>query len=579
MQRIKTRRTLRPLKLGQHSKNFFVFDVETGIKDKSGNIQYILSARPEHFLFGCIVGSNGFKKVIYTVEKFNKEFLKKRYKNKLVYAHNAEYDLSTIYSNIYLMDNNAIFNGKFICASNSVNGKPHARFIDSYNLLPTSVKKLGELLKIHKLDLGKNLVSHVNNINDDITYCFRDCEIVLKSLQKMFEQSEPSYTIGSHTVKMFRSKFLKEPIKVDQLADEFFECMYGGRNEAFKIGKCKSNVHDINSAYPYAMKQDLPNPTRLKKSTDIRDLYNEKLGGLIKCTVEIPDSVYIPALPLKHDGKLLFPVGTFSGCWTLNEFRYALKVAPLRIVKLDYLIVSPLIKSPFIEYIDTIYKMRLNTNDEFLKYRYKLEMNNLYGKLGQRLREEWKFFETEKKVFEYIRKNKIKQTELNKVTGGYFIKYDVDKIYNHTIPCWSAYITAHVRIMLHEFMSKHANDIRYCDTDSVFLDKDLKLNQTFLGGWKKENKTVTNIRALKDYVYIDENENENRMLKGVKKGAEQLTQDADVFQYKRMIKTRESLRRLDLLPPGTFIDQIKLLSGTYNKRIILKNGLTKPIKF
>src|SRR5690606_13306568 len=118
---IQTRTYLRPTKLGKKSKDFFVFDVETGIEHPDGSIEYLLSARPEHLIFGVVYGKikgEIFYKVINTVKEFQKEFKHKRYKNKIVYAHNAEYDISCLYGNIYHMDPDAIFNGKFITATN-----------------------------------------------------------------------------------------------------------------------------------------------------------------------------------------------------------------------------------------------------------------------------------------------------------------------------------------------------------------------------------------------------------------------------------------------------------------------------
>lgn len=607
MEKINSRRRLRPQKLGRHTKTFYVFDTETGTVDDKGNIQYMLSARPEHLIFGCVYGidekGKTYTRVLYSAKEFQEEFKKKRYKNKLVYAHNAEYDLSAVYGNIYLMDGDAIFNGKFISASNyivnpkygkelpSKNGTfderqfvKHAKFADSFNLLPTKVAKLGELLGIPKKELGKNLRSHMNELSRDIEYCFRDCEIVYKSLEKMFAESEPSYTVGSHAVKVFRSKFLKNDIIVDGLADEFFKSMYGGRTEAFKIGECDASVYDINSAYPDAMKKQLPDPSRLKVSQNFHDVWNETLGGMITATVKIPSWVALPVLPLKWDGKLLFPTGVITGSWTFPEFRYAMKVTGMEILKVDKIISAPLIVSPFIDFIDTLYAERLATSDEFLRYQKKLEMNNLYGKLVQRLREEWKFFKKEIDIFDFMRRSELRRCEITKVVGGHFIKYDVDKVYAHTIPCWGAYITSYVRIKLHQFMDEHLEAILYCDTDSVFLSKELNLDEKFLGGWKKEVKRVINIRTLKDYVYLDYNDKtekweEARMLKGVKKDATQLTKDADVFRFQRMIKTRESMRRRDNRPPGTFIEQIKLLTGDYNKRVVMPDGSTKPFHF
>lgn len=569
----KERRYLRPLKLGKRSQDFFVFDVETGVQNKNGDIQYMLSARPEHFIFAVVYGRN-FCRVFYSPDELKKEFKKKRYRNKTVYAHNAEYDLSATFGNIYDLDREAIFNGKFISATNGV-----CTFADSFNILPTSVKKLGELLKLPKLELGKNLVSNAWKIKDDIAYCVRDCEIVYKSLQKVFNGLEPSFTIGSLSLKLFRSQYLKRTVKVNPLSDEFFNALYGGRTEAFKIGKCRAKVYDINSAYPYVMREKaFVNPSTLRVAPKIFDLYElfEKYEGYVKATVKVDRSEKLPVLPYRWENKLIFPAGEFSGAWTFPEIRYALENTKTEIINIDRCVIGERIESPFRNFVNDLWEKRYNTNDEFERYYYKLYMNNLYGKTIQRAKEEYRFCENEAEAWQVMREKKLRRCEIIEVQGGYFLRYDNDRIFSHTVACWGSYVTAYVRIMLHELMSKHFSKVVYCDTDSVFIEKELPLNSKELGGWKLENKIITKVRALKDYVYIDDEGEEKQMLKGVKRGAVQLDPESNAFVYQKMIRTRESLRRKDLLPPGTFIKQLKLLTGEYSKREILPNGKTKP---
>lgn len=567
---------MRPLKLGRHTKDFYVFDTETGEQFKNGKIKYFLSARPEHFIFGVIYGPNGFVKVIHSVKDFQREFKKKRYKNRIVYAHNAEYDLSVLYGNIYDIDPDAIFNGKFISCSNG-----NCRFADSFNLLPTSVKKLGELFGLKKLDLGLNYESDAIKIVDDVRYCVRDCEIVYKSLEKIFDELEPSFTIGSLSLKLFRSKYLTHTVKVDPAADMFFAALYGGRTEAFKLGQCDAHVYDINSAYPYVMeKMSFVNPASLRVIHNpdmyVVDECMEKFEGFINATVFVDPDEELPALPYRTDDKLIFPCGEFAGSWTFPEMRNALKHTRTKITKIHKIVYGTRIASPFKTFVRDLYKLRNNTTNEFERYYYKLYMNNLYGKMIQRAREEFRFCHNEKEAWQFMRERKLRKCELVTVNGGFFIRYDNDRIFSHTVAPWGAYITAYVRVMLHEMMRAHIDKLIYCDTDSVFIERNLKIDSKELGGWKQEKKKIINVRTLKDYVYIDESGDEKQMLKGVKKDAIQLDSEANVFRYRRMIRTRESFRRNDNLPPGTFIEQLKLLTGDYSKRQILKNGKTKP---
>lgn len=577
MRKLNKRRYLRPIKLGKNSQDFFVFDTETGEQDKNGIIRYKLSARPEHFIFGVVYGYiNGkeWHKVLWSADEAKREFKKKRYKNKIVYAHNAEYDFSATYGNIYDIDPGAIFNGKFISCTNGV-----CRFADSFNILPTSVAKLGELLGLPKLEL--NYVSDANKIHEDIIYCIRDCRIVYDSLKKVFAGLEPSFTVGSLSLKLFRSKYLKESVKVDEYADEFFSALYGGRTEAFKMGECNAYVYDINSAYPYVMAhRSYVNPASLKviqnvSEETLHELF-ETYEGMINATVYVDPNEEIPALPFRTKDKLIFPCGEFAGTWTFPEMINALNHSRTKITKVHRIVYGNRIESPFREFVYDLYTKRNNTDDEFERYYYKLFMNNLYGKLIQRAREEYRFCHDEKSAWQFMKERKIKRAELVSVIGGYFLQYDNERIFAHTVAPWGAYITSYVRIMLHEMMRAHKSKLVYCDTDSVFLEKYLDIDSKDLGGWKREDKKVINVRTLKDYVYIDESGAEKHMLKGVKKGAIQLEPDANVFRYKRMIRTRESFRRKDLLPAGTFIEQMKFLTGDYSKRQILKDGKTKP---
>lgn len=573
MKRAAPRRYLRPQKLNKRSKDFYVFDTETGIL-KDGKIEYILSARPEHLIFGVVYGKEGYT-VINTVNDFKKEFKKRRYKNKIVYAHNAEYDLSAVYGNIFKLDRGAIFNGKFISCTNG-----NCKFADSYNILPTSVEELGLKLGLHKKQLGQNLKSSVKNLAQDIEYCKRDCEIVYKSLELVFQDLEPSYTIGSLSLKLFRTQFLKHSIKVNELSDNFFKALYGGRTEAFKIGECEppANVYDLNSAYPKAMRDlVLPEPSTLQRATGELNFHNyaRDYEGMITATVTVPHSCEYPVLPYRLESRLIFPVGTFTGSWTFNEFRYAIKANNITF-KVHEIIFGKRIKSPFKDFIQVNWDKRAASNNEFVKYYLKLLMNNLYGKTIQRAKDEYRYCENIKEARQYLKEKNIRKAEFIKVHGGYFLRYDINKIFAHTIACWGAYITAEVRTMLHAFGAPHFKDLVYCDTDSNMIQKKLRVNSKELGGWKRENKIVTNVRALKDYVYLDGDGNEKQMLKGVKKNAKQLDQHGNVFKFKRMVKTKESFRRVDNIPAGTFIEQTKMISGDYKKRKVFKDGSTKP---
>src|SRR5690606_28180560 len=204
-----------------------------------------------------------------------------------------------------------------------------------------------------KKELGSNLISHISTLDSDIEYCERDCKIVYDSSAKIFEQIEPSVTIGSLSMKLFRKNYLKKTVKVERnLADQFFNAYYGGRTEAFKIGPCNGRVFDINSAYPWAMRSGVfLNPATLRYSRDVwRDMYNAP-NGMIHATVKVSSRELFPVLPVRHDGMLVFPSGTFTGHWMLSEFIYALAKNDIIVKDIHSLIIGEQIDSPFENFV------------------------------------------------------------------------------------------------------------------------------------------------------------------------------------------------------------------------------------
>jgi len=92
-----------------------------------------------------------------------------------------------------------------------------------------------------------------------------------------------------------------------------------------------------------------------------------------------------------------------------------------------------------------------------------------------------------------------------------------------------------------------------------------------------ENKRISRIDGLKNYRYKYKKDGKwiiKRRLKGVPENATEV--EKHLYRYTNLTKTRESMRRG--LEPGTPTERSKRIKGTYTKRVVLKNGKTKPIK-
>jgi hypothetical protein len=561
-------------------KDFYVFDTET-IERKKDKIRYTLRGRPENFAFGVVYGYN-FTKIIYTVEDFKKEFLDPRYKNKKIFAHQATYDLGTIYGDIFTLDNESIFNGsQFICCSNG-----NATFCDSLNIFRTSVEKLGETIGRKKLKISYKWKNGISK--NDINYCIRDCEIIYDALAEIFnEVGDIKITQASLSMNFFRRYYMPFNITKNKEVENFWESYFGGRTEAFKLGKTHANVIDVNSMYPFIMKTiKFPNPRSLKKVYDISvkqftSRIIKEFEGCIKCSV-VHEETYIGYLPVKKDGKLIFPIGEFSGCWNFNELNFAIEQKVVKIKSIEWVVYSEGMDSIFKTYITDLYRKRITSNNDFEKFRIKIFMNSLYGKFAQRVKEDEIYLsnvdEQYQQVIEAQKNGRFKKLRIfNETRSDGFLILKAEKIRGlaHSIPSFSSYITSASRILLlKKMIEMEKNKLVYCDTDSIFFEimpHNFSSSEK-IGEWKLENKIVTEIKGLKNYKYISEGK-EKRKLKGVPEKAVEISEN--VFKFTNLVKAKEGLvRNLDMNIP---IDRQKIITNKYDKRIV-ENYETKPIK-
>lgn len=561
-----------PKRLKNIEKKFFVFDVETTK----------LEPQPKNFVFGCMVGFN-YRKIFYSVDEFIKELEKPLFKNKYIFAHNAEFDLLTIYGNIYKnLDSKAVFNGKFIMANNN-----NITFADSLNIYPASVAKIGSIIGKNKIDntkISSEGLTKSNITELDIEYCYRDCDIIFEALNKIFDMiGQIKITISSISLYDFRINYLKKSLFVHPNVDYFFESYFGGRTEAFKIGVTVSKCYDINSLYPSVMyDMYFPNPENLKHETRIDNKYLNYLlknrEGMVKLTLKHKKH-YFGFIPFR-DKKLLFPNGTFTTSINFNELRFALKHKVIEIINIDYVVHGERIYTPFHDFIKDKYTLRKNSTNELMKFIYKLLMNSLYGRFAMRIKHTSEYFNEipveqiedlenldkfyELKMFSAEREDCFLITENEKM-----------KVSFTAIPLFSSYITSEARIkLLGGMLDNIKNRISYCDTDSIFCEKHFigKMSNE-LGDWKLEDKLVTEVRGLKNYSYIDSDKMMHDVIKGVSRNSKKIS--ANQYEKLSYLKTKESLRRNK--ESGSKKLQTKTLTHVYDKRLILKTGQTKPL--
>lgn len=588
--------------------DFYVFDLETGrdveycdlkTREQKTGISWELWARPEAFKFACIYGPN-YNKVFYNLKDLHNEFKQPRFKNRIIFAHNfGRFDGLVISENIFKLDPHALFNKtRFISCSNG-----NCTFGDSTNIfVGQSVEKIGLQLGNYKPDLGETITDPKTGKKikmmfspdgiqaPEINRCMTDCQIVWEALFRSFEfAGDIKLTQASLSLTYFRRTHQQYDIEHNENTSYFWDSYLGGRCEMFKQGPTHSGIIDVNSMYPECMRNTVfPNPKTLKVDINVTITKLERLlenyEGLIYADIR-HDKNWFGLLPVKQDGKLMFPIGNISGCWNFNEFRFAYNTGKIRIKAIKKVVYSERMRSPFVSYVDELFRLKLEAEligDEFMRDLYKRFANSLYGKTAQRIDEETIYIEDMEKQYQeiedYKRKGLFKEIQIfNAQRLDCYLIVGKSKAIkpNYSIPSFASYITSAARVKLMQaFMKYEKNRITYCDTDSIAMEIMAGVESSNkLGEWKIENKIITKIYGLKNYRFIKDGKNYRR-LKGVPEKA--LTVGENVFKYFNLMGQKEAIRRNR--EPGILTERNKTITGIYDKRIILAGGETKPIE-
>lgn len=382
-------------------------------------------------------------------------------------------------------------------------------FADSFRLMPSALKAIGKTIGLEKLDVDRG---HIENLSkeEQLEYCFRDCDIVLKGLQSMRTALTGVNADFAYTLASVASRWVRRSPSIDfnrfyrakegklvyssqmEEADRWSEPAYfGGRCEVFQKGQIPGPIYyyDIVSSYPCSMQFELPlyflgfyPPPAGTSPSDIERYLS--YPGITEATVKIP-KMYIGPLCVPLNGRLTFPYGQVTGRWTnielLAAFKRGVEVIPRGQARFEGV--------PFLRnFVDTFYNLRKaakRAKDPFLIYAYKILLNSLYGKLVETL--DRSAYVTSR--WEIQRAQKRGATVLStKVPGVYCVQSQEEGPFRHVAA--GAYVTAYSRLRLLEGLEAAraaGGDIYYCDTDSIMTNVRLDhLAGQELGQWQHE---------------------------------------------------------------------------------------------
>ena len=426
-------------------------------------------------------------------------------------------------------------------------------FLDFFLFFPTSLNNLSKSwINEEKMDFNHNLIN-INNYNEfkeiAIEYCKKDCILLFKIVNKFlgtifstqFKQSiKLSSSISFFTAPqlallIFKTIYLKCDIEGSTGQDYFIEksAYYGGMCVVYrKNGNINNKLYcyDINSCYPASMLFKMPYKfidqidyiEDNNKYDDIIDYY------LYEIDYQYPQNSIIVNLPTRFDDEIIYiRNGNKKWHWG-NEIKTALSLG-CQILKI-YRIRRYEGNAIFKEYIEDIYEMRLKAkkeNNTCLVDFFKLLMNSLYGKLGQKLNLQKNIVSIAElsEIVMYYNQDKVKNIKL---LNDFCIEYeyeDMKEFFNQigSLVRFSGFITAQARcILLSPFSNKIIDETNlfYTDTDSIFINKKLPdeyVSNTILGKFKLEYE-INKAYFLAPKMYIYETEKGVQMkMKGIPK--------------------------------------------------------------
>lgn len=213
-------------------------------------------------------------------------------------------------------------------------------FLDSYRLFPVS---LNELCKIFDVE-GKKSIYNSNwneikifdnqvELDQFIEYSLQDSTSLLLAMNKARNLYWNSYNVDivksvstpSLSLNIYRHKFqpVDIPILKRNLDKKIRPSYFGGSSDYFKFYGTHLKFYDINSSYSDSMKKDMPLIFLGEFSGNFFKL--DDIFGFVECIVEAPDNIEVPLLIARHNGKIIHPIGKWTGTYFSEEIKEVIK--------------------------------------------------------------------------------------------------------------------------------------------------------------------------------------------------------------------------------------------------------------
>ena len=465
---------------------------------------------------------------------------------------------------------------------------------DSYPILPLSL----EVLAQNFLGRGKKKIDRkkIHTYSKEVLeeYVLDDSILlyeVITIFLKKTEKEKLELTIASDSKKEFKKTYNYKLLEVPAVFDSYFrEAFSGGRVEVFQRYGKNLYHRDVKSMYASMMdKHEYPAGYCVLTSE-----YKEGSLGIYRCEIESPKKLDIPFLhTYAKDGKIIFPLGNWSGTYTSAEIEKAISIGyKIKIIDGYYFTLK---ERPFKNYIKKWYDIKQeseNKGDKALRLIAKLYLNSLFGKLGQR-RKFQKIISKTAPMSYYMKKYGSIKDYLPEINAVVVDEESTSKFTTVHVAC---FITAYSRITLYEGMEliqSKGGTVYYCDTDCIITNLDLPTGKK-LGDWDLENESPIKEGIFifpKFYGYVMEDGTNTIRHKGLsgknEKGFEKYTMDdykRALFKHDFSVFSEEwdgiasilecKQRHIKHL---SVIQKSRKVTNQFTKRLILDNYNTVPL--
>jgi len=514
-----------------------------------------------------------FKEILYQLIKEEEE--KRGEKGRItVIAHNIVFDLRNVGVLEEMLKERSFLGlplnkGKLVVDDIFYLNFGKIAFLDTFNYFKFSEEEMGKALKLPKVLSKEDYElppSKWNTLIDEKgkEVVQRDTEILWKyfmNFKKTFENI--GISIAETSLKVYKARYMTVPlISMPKIHEDYIRQSYrGGRTEAYYIKEeLPFIMYDVNSLYPYVMMTNKYAVSFYREEENYTLNYLEEdvnsYSIFVQCDFEFPhDLERFPIVVRTKIGNTfkLTQKYTAKDVWLTGKEVMAI-VKEGGSVKIKKVLLYKQ-KDLFSRFVKELYEKREEYKKEGNKVMekfYKLILNSLYGKFGQRIIERIiSDDETILSLFENADDEIVTRKNINGLfwtNHGSFATAKLTKNAKSSYPVSvSSEITANARLYNWELQKKFCiENVYMTDTDSFTVSPKAPIpldliHDTELGKLKREyEKGVTiYINAPKDYVIYDEKHNIVEIKrKGIPKNALQI--DEYKFAFKRFMSPWES---------------------------------------